>query len=105
MSQLFGMFLGPLSRPDQAFLFRVPAAKHQRPARLPTLRQQHTNAMHRLQHGHGAAPGVDGAKHPRVAMIAGNHPLIGKLRTRDLADHVPHRAFRVVHLEPHVDFD
>ena len=38
-------------------------------------------------------------------MIAGDDPLIGKLRSRNLPDHVPDGAFRVIHFEPQLQLD
>ena len=59
--------------------------------------------MRRFEHSGGAAVGIDRPVHPRVAMIARNHPLIGKLRAGDRADHVPDGRVLIVHLEIHMN--
>ena len=105
VSQLFGMFLGPFGGPDQAFLFPIPAAKVHGAAGLPPLRQQGTDTMHSFQHGHCPAAGIDRSEDPRIAVISGHHPLIGKLAAGDLSNHVPYGAFGIIHLQPHVHLD
>ncbi len=104
VGQLFGMFLRPLRRTDQALFFRIPAAKVEGAARLPSLRQQTADAVDGFQHGRSPTGGIDSPIDPGVTMIPGDHPLIRKFAAGDFANHVPHRALRVVHLEAHVHF-
>ena len=63
--------------------------------RHPSL-QQRADAVHSLEHGGGAAVGIDGAVDPGIAMIAGDHPLVGILRPFDFADHIPDDAALVI---------
>jgi hypothetical protein len=64
------VLLHPLGRADQAFFLGVPTAKDDGALRPPALLEQRADAMHRFQHGRGAAVGIDRAIDPRVAMIA-----------------------------------
>ena len=45
--------------------------------------------MYRLQHGRRPAAGIDGAKNPGIAVIPGDHPVIGKFGAGDFPNHVP----------------
>src|ERR1035441_4022981 len=54
--------------------------------------------MNRFEHGGGAAGGIDGAVDPGVAVIAPHHPLVGVLRSFELADDIPNdAALEVLH--------
>ena len=67
--------------------------------------QQGADAVYGLQHGGRPAAGIDGAINPGIAVISGDHPLIGKIGAGDFADHVPHGALGVVHLHSQVNLD
>src|ERR1700704_5340358 len=58
--------------------------------------------MHGLEHRGGAAVGINRAIHPRIAMVARNHPLFRQLAPRYATDHVPERAELVVLFEVHL---
>ena len=49
--------------------------------------------------------GIDGTVDPRIAVIAGNDPLIRELSAGDFSNNVPNGAFGIVHLQAHVNFD
>ena len=96
--------LGVLGGADQALFFGVPTGKHHGAPGTPSGFQQFANAVHGLQHGRRAAAGIGGAKHPGIAMIAGNHPLLGILRAPQGADHVPDGPQAVILRQVQADF-
>ena len=100
--QFLGVLLGKLGRADQAFFFRIPTGEDQGALGTPSGLQQLSDAMHRFQLRGGAAVGIDRAIHPGIAMIAGDHPLVGKLRSVHHANHVPDGHVVIVQLDRHV---
>ena len=58
--------------------------------------------MHRLKLRRGAAVGIDRAIDPGVAMVARDHPLVGKLRSLHHADDVVDGGKVIVLLQQHV---
>ncbi len=60
--------------------------------------------MHRLEHGGGAAVRIHRSVHPRVAVIAGDDPLIGRNRSAHFANHVPDGAELVILLQVQLYF-
>ena len=97
---LFGVLLGKFGRADQAFLFRIPTGKDAGCAwdAIPIF-SNCSDAMHRLKLRRGSAVGIDRTINPGIAMVAGNHPLVGKLRSANHADHVPDGHELIVLLE------
>ena len=65
--------------------------------------EQRADAVHGLEHGGGAAVGIDRAVDPGVAMIADDDPVVGILGAFDPADHVPDDAALVVLLRDEVN--
>src|SRR5260370_41047373 len=58
--------------------------------------------MDGLEHGRGAAVGIHRAVYPGIAVIAGNHPLVGQVAAGQSSDDVPENAETVVLLEVHL---
>jgi hypothetical protein len=63
--------------------------------------RQLADPVDRFEHRRRAAVRIDRAIDPRVAMIARNHPLIGRLAAAHPANHIPKRAELIVLLEMH----
>ena len=99
--QGFVVLLHPLRGADEAFFLGVPTAEDDGALGAPALAEQDADAVHRFQHGGGAAGGIDGAVDPGVAVIAGDDPIAGVLRAFYLSDHVPDDApLIVLHWRP-----
>ncbi len=93
------MLLGELGRADQAFLFRIPTGEDQGALGTPSAFQQLSDSMHRLQLRGRSAVGIDRAIHPGITMVAGDHPLVGKLRAANHANDVPDGDELIVQLD------
>ena len=98
------MLLDPFCGTNEAFFFGVPTAENDGALWPPTLRDERADAVHRLEHGRGAAGRIDGAIDPGIAMIAGDHPVVWILRSFDFSDDIPDDAALVVLLRDEVDF-
>ena len=98
------MLLGPFSRANQPFFFRVPTPENDRALRFPARLQQLADAVYRLQHRRRSAVRVHRTIDPRVSMITRDHPLIGQLRSPHSANHVPDGAELIVLFETHSHF-
>ena len=98
------MLLDPLGGADEAFFLGIPTAKDDGAFGPPALRDESTDAVDGLEHGGGAAGGVDGAVDPGVAMIAGDNPVAGVLGALDFSDDVPDDAALIVLIGDKVDF-
>src|SRR5271166_1508978 len=96
------MIFAPLGGTDQSFLLSVPACDHDSALGLPAGFQERPQTMYRLQHRRSAAIWIYRAVHPGIAMIAGDHPFIGRRRSANFADYIPNRAELVVLLKVHL---
>src|SRR5271155_2473186 len=97
------MLLGPLGGTDQSFFFAIPTAENHRALRLPTRLQQLAHSVHGFKHRRRAAVRVDRTVYPRVAMIAGDNPFVGKLAAAHPADDIPQSAELIILFEMHLD--
>ncbi len=100
---LGGVLVGPLGRADQAIFLGVPARVDDGPLRLPPLLDGRPERPAHLQGRRRAAPGVDRAVDPGVAVVADHDPAVGLDLPLELGDHVPDRPDLVVHLDRHAD--
>ncbi len=102
-----GVLLGPFGGADEAFFFGVPTGDDDGAMGLPALLEEVAEAVDGLEHGGGAAGGIDGAVDPGVAMVAGDDEVIflRGVGAGDASDDVPDGAEGVVLLESHVDGD
>src|ERR1700676_691204 len=80
VAEFVGELCSPLGGAGEADFLSVPTTKDQRAlGACSCFRQLSQGAGHFHQRG-GAAAGIDSAKHPSVAMIAEDDPLVGQLR-------------------------
>src|SRR4029434_7253335 len=79
LRELLVELLAPLGRADEAVLLGVPAREHDRALRLEARAFQLAERARALEERRRAGAGIDGAVHPRVAVIADDHPLVGAL--------------------------
>src|SRR5580693_4541579 len=100
-----GVLLHPFCRAHQAFFLSVPTAEDNCAFGTPSLLEQSADAMHRFEHGRGAAVGIDGSVDPCVAVIADNDPVVRIFRAFHFANHVPDDASLVILLRDQVDLD
>ncbi len=103
--QIVSELLSPLSRTDEAILFRIPTAKNDRASWLPTLLQQLTKATAQFQHRRCTAVWIDRAEHPRITMIPEHHPTILFLVAVDARNDVPDLSDLVIHVRLQTHFD
>src|SRR6185369_11959582 len=96
--QFISHLFGPFSRADEPILLRIPTAKNDRAAWLPALFQQLTKAAAHFKHRRRAAVWIDGAKHPRIAMVSEHDPPIPLFVAVDARDDVPDRPQLVIHV-------
>src|SRR5215472_9362072 len=97
------MALPPLGRTDEPLFLRIPAADNDGPLRFPSGLQHFAEPVHRLEHRGGPAVRIDGAIHPRVAVVPCGDPLVRRLSTANPANNVPDRTVLVILPEVHLD--
>src|SRR5437763_693977 len=59
--------------------------------------------MYRFQHGRSSAIWINRPIYPGVAMVAADHPFLGKFGAAHRADHIPDGFVRSSHFEMHLD--
>ena len=74
MLQAVGVVLDPLGGTDEAFFFGVPGTDDDGALWLPALLEEIAETVDGLQHGSGAAVGIDCAVDPGITMVAGGPP-------------------------------
>src|SRR5205814_3226324 len=76
LCQLRLVLLGPLGGSEQSPLLTIPEREDEGPARLPTRFQQLAKRACRLEERRRAARRIRRAIHPRVMMVAVEHPFV-----------------------------
>src|SRR5215510_9897386 len=77
--KLVCMRFSPLRGTDQGLFLAVPGTEDDRAFWAPAALGQLTHSLSFCKNGNHPADGIFGAIHPRVVMVAPNHPLIGPL--------------------------